>query len=220
MAETRHGRDGLILKHSGDITQDIYGEESGTCTFQVPPGSWDIMPGAGFEHPQATHMLFERRKVKFSPGFWLVSCDFRGVNGDPPPQYELVYGSGSEPIETHPDFESKIGGKPSAPKNGAIFVGDDGNKTTDDAAGIFDRFLIKNPDDPATSFAGIDAYVDMNNIMWTKIEIPEGGAPTFEGRNWLYLGLSSGGVRGASARHRQTWRLSGPNGWNPKMYST
>ena len=238
MAETRHGRDGLILKHSGDITQDVFGEESGTCVFQVPPGEWDIMPGVGFQHPLATHMLFERRKVKFSPGFWVVSCDFRGVGDDPAPVYELNYGSGTEPIETHLEFSEKIGGLPSAPKNGAVFYDAQGNVTVDDDIGIFEKFLLKNPDgedgDDARSFAGMESYLDMNNITWTKtwvtkdlemleggivqIEKPEGNPPNFKGRDWLHLGMGSTGVRGGSARNRRTWRLSGPDGWISEVY--
>jgi len=233
MAETRHGKDGLILKHSGDIVQDIYGEESGTCVFQVPPQMWNLMPGLKYPHPYADHLLFERRKVRFTPGFWLVSVDFRGVLGDPEPQYELVYGSGREPIESHPKFETDIAGKPSEPKNGAIFVDAQGDVTRDDDLGVFERFLIKNPDIPDLSFGGMDGYVDMNNITWTKtwvteemettggkvvIEEPEGNPPTFSGRDWLYLGLSSTGVRGNSARNRKSWRLSGPGGWNSIVY--
>lgn len=231
--ETRHGRDGLILKHSGEIIQDIYGEESGTCMFHCPPGRWDLMPVAGFAHPMAGHLLFERRRVRFTPGFWKVYCDFRGVLGNPPPRYELSLGSGREPIETHPKFESHLAGKPSAPKNGAIFVDAQGNITTDDDLGVFERFLIKNPDDPNLSFGGVDGYLDMNNIIWTKtwisrsvpstggkveIENPEGNAPNFSGRNWLYTGLGSSGVRGGSVRNRKTWRLSGPGGWLAPVY--
>lgn len=231
--EGRFGVSGLILKHSGEIVQDIYGEESGTCVFHCPPGRWDLMPVAGHKHPHASHMLLERRRVRFVPGFWQVAVDFRGVQGNPPPQYELNYGSGTEPIETHPDFESKIAGKPSAPKNGAVFVDAQGNVTQDDSKGVFERFLIKNPDNASLSFGGMDGYVDMNNITWTKtwvtssmettggkvkIDTPEGGAPSFTGRDWLYLGMSSSGIRGGSARNRKTWRLSGPGGWNPVVY--
>jgi len=235
MAEGRHGTqaNSLILKHSGNIVQDIYGEESGRCQFSCPPGQWDLMPGAGYAHPYASHLLFERREVKLTPGFWKVFADYRGVLGDPPPRYELSFGSGTEPIETHPDFITQIGGKPSAPKNGAVFVDAQGKITSDDSLGVFDRFLVSNPDDELLSFAGLESYVDMNSIMWTKtwvtnamettggkveIDTPDGDAPSFDGRNYLYIGLSSSGVRGGSARHRKSWRLSGPNGWNPKVY--
>lgn len=232
VGEKRHGLNGLVLKHSGEIVQDIYGEESGTCVFQVPPHRWDLMPVAGNSHPYAVHLLFERRRVQFTPGFWRVHCDYRGVLGNPPPQYELNYGSGREPIETHPDFESTIAGKPSAPKNGAVFVDAQGNVTEDDDIGVFERFKIDNPDGPP-QFGGVDGYVDMNNITWTKtwvtnsmvttggkvkVETPEGSAPSFDGRDWLYLGLSSSGVRGGSARHRKVWRLSAPGGWNKLIY--
>ncbi len=241
------GSDQPWLKHSGSVTQDIYGEEYGMVVWQVLAGNWADVPDknstTGGNHPHASYLKFEDRTVTMNSGIWEVKVNYRGIKpvyheGGTPPVYELNYGSGTEPIETHPNFESDIGGKPSAPKNGAVFVDAEGNVTTDDDVGVFDKFLIKNPDKDR-SFGGVDSYLDMNNITWTKtwvtrtmsglegsfvnIEDPEDSAseftaPKFKGRDWLYLGCNSTGVRGDSARHRKTWRLSGPGKWNEVIY--
>lgn len=236
MGDVRYSGDAnrLIPSHGGEIVQDRYGEESGTYVFKCPVGRWDLMPGAGFSHPLAPHLLFDRRRVRMTPGFWSVFVDFVGVLGNPEPVYELNEGSGREPIETHDKFESRIAGMPSNPLNGAVFVDGQGVITKDDKVGVFERFLIRDAETGAkNSLAGTDGFVDMSNITWTKtwvqnhmpsvggkvvIEEPEGSNPSFEGRDWLYLGLSAGGPRGGSVRCRKTWRLSGPGGWNPIVY--
>jgi hypothetical protein len=255
---TKHGQEtGLMLKHSGDVHQDIYGEETGTVTYQVFANDWSSVPGpAGFSsqagdgssHPYISYLKFESREVNIKPGIWEVKVKYRGIpttyhnNDGTPPVYELNYGSGTEPIETHPNFERYIGGTPSAPKNGAIFVDANGDVTTDDAVGVFERFKIVNPDNADLSFGGIESYLDMNNITWTKTwatkdmsnlnvanlkkvkvdsveDDPLFPAPTFRNRNWLYLGISSTGVRGDSARHKATWKLSGIGKWNKLIYN-
>jgi hypothetical protein len=229
MASTLHGNSGIIFKHGGEITSDIYGEESASGVFQIPAGQWDMVPGAGFTHPDAPHLGLERRRVVMNPGIWDVIVDFKGVllvsEQGPPDQYELNRGSGNDPIERHPDFVSRLAGIPSVPKNGAIFLDGNGDESEDDVYGQFDRFGGNSP------LHRVTKYVEMNNITWTrtwvtrtmpttggkvKIDTPPGGAPSFDGLTWLYLGLSSTGVRGASCRNRQTWRLGN---WNPTIYS-
>jgi hypothetical protein len=229
MGSTLHGDGGIIFKHGGEITSDIYGEESASGVFQIPAGAWDLVPGAGFAHPHAPHLLFERRRIIQNPGIWDVTVDFKGVlfqdGGGPEPVYELNRGSGNDPIERHPEFVSRLAGKPSAVLNGAIFLDGNGDPSTDDDFGVFDRFK------GSSDLARVTKYVEMNNITWTKtwvtktmptdggkvkIETPPGGAPSFEGLTWLYLGLSSTGPRGGSCRNRSTWRLGN---WNTTIYS-
>ena len=240
----------LIISSQGSVKMDKYGDHTATCTFKVKPDQWASVPKKGDAHPYATWLMFVKRRVVFTPGYWTVTCDYKGSSydggsdNDVDPVYELNYGSGTEPIETHPGFKTDIGGTPATPKNGAIFVDGNGNLTTDDAVGVFDRFLNKNPDAPvgggeAPSFAGVESYLDMNNVTWTKtwvtradtvvdggevkIEVPEDEAPKykcpdFDGRDWLYLGMSTTGSVGGSAKHRKIWRLSGAGGWNPEIY--
>ena len=221
---------GIMETSVGDISQDIYGDESGECEFKVRPGGWDHMPIKGSAHPQARHLLLERRRVRMTKGFWTIICSYKGfysTNGSMPSVYELHLGSGTEPIQVHPDFVTKIAGLPSAPKNKALFVDGQGNPSTDDDLGLFEEFGVKS------DLYGMDSYVDMNNITFTetwisrsmpnsggKCEVQNpGGAPSFgDGRTWLYVGMSSSGERGGSCKNRKTWRLSGRGGWNSLVY--
>ena len=86
---------------------------------------------------------------------------------DVPPTYALQPGTGTERIETHPDFVSVIGGTPANPLNGAIFRDGNGNQTSDNQAGMFDRFRVhvggvKNP------WAGLEEYLTIAGTTWTK----------------------------------------------------
>ncbi len=244
MANVYKGQAGLIIVGKGVVRMNKYGEHTATCTFKAKAesASLNLFPDKGNSHPFATWLKFTKRTISFTPGFWTCVCEYKGADTDgglPDPVYELSFGTGEEPIETHANFESDIGGVPSAPLNGAVFVDAQGNITDDDAVGVFDRFRLKNPTVGGRSFGGVESYVDMNNITWSKtyvtktsqdqvggeveIQIPEdGGAgfqpPTFDDRDWLYLGMSSTGTIGGSATHRKVWRLSAPGGWNPDIY--
>jgi hypothetical protein len=51
-----------------------------------------------------------------------------------------------------------------------------------------------------------------------KIDNPEGPAPNYAGRNWLFGGLSY--VRqGGIFEITKVWLLSGRGGWNAEIYS-
>ena len=143
-------------------------------------------------------------------------------------------GTGNEPIVTHDRFLSELGGKPSAPLNGAIFRDPvTGEISTDDATAEFDRFALmigglRNP------LAGVDSYICANNTVWTKswtsrtkptvhpirISNPEGPAPDYGGSsNWLELPTAytlRGNVYSCVAR----WLASGRGGWNNIVYAT
>jgi hypothetical protein len=174
----------------------------------------------------------EKRNVTWGPGIAVIKCDFAGLdpNGpdDTPPVYELQFGTGQEPIEIHPKFASELGGKPSSPQNGAIYVDPQGNFTTDDQVGMFERFAIDS------DLAGITHFLDTVNITWRmkytarskpsgmgnvgKIDSPEGGPPNIGGaRNWLYTGLSYT-ERGDVFSVVKEWKGSGRKGWNGQVY--
>jgi len=130
---------------------------------------------------------------------------------------ELVATTRSEPIETHPEFESSLGGTALGPINGAIY----------DSDGIFKGFKQDS------LFAGIKSYLvptvtyrltrsssvkpsgvsDIGQISTpaVSISIPAGSSWLLTSRSWR----RNGGIYTVS----EEWLLSGKNGWDVTIYA-
>jgi hypothetical protein len=239
MATTYHGKSGAILQPGGELVTDRKGLVTGRFAFKVRAGAWGDMPQLNSVHPYALFASMERRVVRFEKGFWLVLGDYAGCEvEESEPAYDFNPGTGNEPIVTHDDFLTKIGGKPSAPLNGAIFRDQSGNVTTDDAEGSFDRFKLLKDDGTLNPWAGTEEFLTANNTVFTKswtrrtkpagaskplqvVDQPPGGkAPTFDGANYKWLEFPVAySVRGSAYDCRQMWMLSGPRGWNRVVYN-
>lgn len=242
MATTKYyGNEGLIVCSGGELSTARGGLMSGRMCFKVKPGRWADMPVQNSQHPYAAFCAMEKRQVKFGKGYWEVLGDYVGCEGEETePAYDFDPGTGSEPIEVTKNFVTEIGGKPSAPKNGAIFVDENGEKTEDDKKGIFERFRILTAGGLANPFAGLENFLTMNNGIWTKtwvrtsaptgipgaekplkiVTAPPGGAPSFGGAyNWLEfpVGYSK---RAGIFECRQSWMVSGTRGWNTTVYNS
>lgn len=213
-----------MLQPGGELVTDRYGLVTGRLTFKARPNRWDLYPAIHSRHPNASFCLMEKRRVVQSRGWWTITGHYAGVEYDSSEKvYELERNTRSEPIETHPDFVEKIGGKPSAPLNGAIYVDETGWPTSDDKLGVFEGFRI-TLDGSRNKLAGVDSYLAPTNTVWTaqwtsrskpspgggvgKIDNnPEGGAPDYGGEfTWLYTGLTYEDRAGTYSA-RQTWLL-------------
>ena len=182
------------------------------------------------KHPDFSDLVCRSVNAsKGKPGVAQVVATYTGVNGPSitsgsQGQFaevtEMVTNLRTEPIETHPDFTSTLGGTPASPKNGAIFNGD----------GIFTGF------DGDSDYAGQTDYLTPGSTYRRtyfsrtvpqdsefsvgSVEEPPGNPPTPSGAsyNWLSAGISwrlDGGLYVVTAEYI----LSGPNGWNSNIYS-
>jgi hypothetical protein len=226
--------EGPWLQSGGELTTDRKGLVTGRLVYKVKVNGWGMMPVLNSPHPYAAWATMERRSVRFAPGFWLVSCDYAGSEEEvSEPVYDFNPGTGNEPIETHDKFVAELGGTPSDPKNGAVFLDSQGNVTEDDDVGMFDRFKLEIEGGP-NPMGGVREFLTANNSTWTKswtqrskpsgankpvkIGSPSGPAPSFGGHfNWLELPVAYS-KRGSAYDCRQTWLLSGPWGWNTMIY--
>jgi hypothetical protein len=230
-----YGADGgLIVESPGEVHTDIYGLETCTAVFKAPQDRPDLIPPMFAYHPVFTYLNMERRRVSITPGYLIITGEFAGIPGGTIPIYELSLGCSDEPIETHPRFISEIGGRPSAPMNGAIFIDPStGRVTASDAVGVFDHFKLTisgtlNP------LAGISAYLEAAQMCWRErycatsrpsdttvvghIQSPAGPAPNPpSGGNWLYMGVTYE-QRGNCFFITREWRASGRRGWNELIY--
>ena len=249
-----------ILEPGGELVTDTKGLVTGRLSFKGKPGAWATMPRVGSLHPLAVFCAMEKRTVKFEKGWWAVTGEYAGTQNvdsfsddssdssdsssssgadddgsweyDAPPEYSLNPGTGTERIELHPDFVTTFGGTPASPLNGAIFLDANGNETSDNTRGLFERFRImngavKNP------FAGLEEYLTISGTTWTKswttssrpgdtsagiVKTPPGNPPSFgSNHNWLEMPASYS-KRGRAYACQQVWLLSGPAGWNATLY--
>lgn len=236
MASTLHGNDGLVLSSAGEITATKAGLWTGSCLYSLPADRIDLIPNVGAVHPYASFLVAESFRLVFAPGLWKLYVEYAGANRDvSEPTYDLSPGTGNDPIETHSRFLSHLAGKPSAPKNGAIFRNPEtGEVTKEDEPGAyqFDRFSVLLAGGNLNPYAGLESYICQNNTVWTKswtqrsaptshpvrIGAPDGPAPNYGGdTNWLELPVAytkRGNVFSCVAQ----WLASGPRGWNPVVY--
>lgn len=140
-----------------------------------------------------------------------------------------------EPIESHPDFVTDIGGKLGSAKHGAIF------EVSGNTAGKFLFFPIIDPDEPdvlPSRFTGVSSYlmpqltITQNDIdeEWPDndeialvgkiVDLPFVDPPTLpEPRNWLYTGLRIRNIANVAFESQRIYMESGPRGWIPEIYT-
>jgi len=175
----------------------------------------------------------------------VLDIEYRGLdpalNQIPPPIYSLERSTQTEDISTHPLFKSQIAGTPDAPLNQAQFIdgADNLNPAPPSQTGTFDpntatfKGWIWNADNPSP-YIGVEDYLCPGSIwkatyvsytpaadlsMIGKIDTPLGPVPAVDsGYNWLNTGLTFTDNAGLY-RIEESWRLSGPKGWDPVIYS-
>lgn len=232
-----YGRTGLIISEPGDVHTDLYGLETCTAVFKIQGDRDNLgqVPAMFSAHPIFTYLNMERRRISLTPGFIIVTGEYAGIpGGTTTPIYELAIGLSDEPIVTHPKFNQYIGGTPSHPLNGAIFLDQEGEITTDDSIGQFAYFqhVLNGSQNP---FAGIESYLAADQIVWREkyyttggifqtqrvgyISSPSGPVPSVPGPNWLLTGVTYE-RRGNVFFICNEWRNSGRRGWNTTIYNT
>lgn len=221
------GTDGLIVQDPGELNTDRYGLSTITTVWRAPAdypeGSW---PQIFSSHPLHGWAQLDRRRVSIQGGQTIITGEYAGVeNGTSDSVFELTVGVQDEPIVSHPQFVSAIGGKPSSPLNGAVFLDPDGVITTNDEIGQFAYFKV------GSSFAGIESYLAADFITWRQryctnflilnndighISTPSG--PWISPSNWIKIS-SNVERRGAAFMVCHEWRAGGRRGWNSTIYA-
>jgi len=238
-----YGRSELAIEERGDITTDHYGLSSGSVVYScLPKDALFNRPAIDSEHPDVPFLKCVRSRITYRQrNLAAIICDYEGVEEETESEYELVLGTNEEPIATHPNFTNYIGGKPSNPLNSAVFVDEEGQLTEDDTRGIFSHFstYLNTPSGNSTHtlnpLAGVESYLDGGRATWKQtyftptnptdtfqigqIDTPPGLELNFGTRNWIFMGATIK-KRGGSYSVCKEWLLSGPKGWNPKIYSS
>lgn len=248
MALKGYGAVGSIRLLAGArVMHRANGLEEGDCVFEVTgdPQVAGLMleQAVSVIHPYRPWLYRESMEIVYQPAGAQARCSYAGVQYQylDKPTYSLLIGVEESPIETHPKF-NLIGGKPSAPLNGAIFLDPyTGLTTVSNSVGVFDRFPTFKSDGTKNPKGGIEAYQDPrvtyreSKVLTSLPPVTGFGrivndvpGPGFRGslgqRNWLYTGFNYT-RRGVSDVQSQTlyeinseWILSGRNGWDEDIY--
>lgn len=180
-------------------------------------------------HPTYTNLkLSEKSVVREEGDIGLSSLKYEGpdpANGDqlPDPVYELIRGNSSEPIDTHPDFVSTLGGTKASPLPAT-------GPAQFDSDGIFknfppnaDNFLGGVQSYLAASMTFKKTYVDYSPpssiTAIPKVEDPEDGPfPALTSpMNWMLMNVSWT-RKGGLYEIQKDWLASGKRGWNALIY--
>jgi hypothetical protein len=228
----RKGQTGWILESNGSLQTDRFGLAQAAARWtrgDIGNGNPGSPVSFGSLHPLWNFLSCDRYTIAHDGVYWSCEAQFFGVQGSPVPIYELDYSTSEEPIETHKDFRTALGGKPGSELHGADF----------DVNGAFNGFT-GGPEHPFANDAEEDAWRGVVSYLspgavWRKnyttnvrptdigslgkLDTPEGSPPAVpEGMNWLYVGLTWE-QRGLVYQVRKEWRLSGRRGWNATIYS-
>jgi len=154
------------------------------------------------------------------------------VGADTKMDIAVDFTTSQEPVESHPDFTTEIGGTPTEPLHGAVF---------DARTGEFLGFPVVDPDEPDQSpsrFAGVRSYLmPQETFTSTTVEFdypseadiasvgqvfnPSFNLPALPGnRSWLNSGIRVQNIGNVYYRTQQTGMLSGPRNWLPEIYGS
>lgn len=136
--------DTIFLQPGWAIKNDGFGLLESSVIWRGSQDNAGSLPVKGEPHIRDERLFCYRVETsKVQGGMLEAKADYCGIEqGDMTDiKLSISASSSTDPIETHPNFEKKIGGKPSKPLNGAIFIDPATNApTTDDAKGIFSEF--------------------------------------------------------------------------------
>lgn len=219
------GYGGLIPQPGRTLVLRGDGSATGTVKYISSSPGLGGVPGIGSAHPDHSEVQCYAVSVTFlENGLSEITCEYLGIFRDPTdPVVEFIGNVSEEPIETHPDFVSRLGGTAKAPKNKAQF---------DEETGEFLGF----PADAPNNLGGVRGYLNPActvRVSWfTKnadsaeglgslgsIASPPAGVPSApDSKNWLKTNWSRRQF-GLIYQITEEYTASGRKGWNPLIYA-
>jgi hypothetical protein len=209
---------GLYPQQDWTVTENVDGSWQSTIVFKGGRNDRHRAPAIGQSHPYEPGLYCFAREFKFK-GLELleVKCDYMGIKQDPTAPYvQFPGGTGQDPIETHPNFES-FAGTLGNELNGALF---------DETTGEFLGFAAGNKQ-------GVRAYFVPNtivNVTYYTFRTPQSRnvARIYSGQlpnivkppnvaNWLVIGMPYETI-GKLYKVTETYLGSDQRGWDSDIY--
>ena len=219
----------LVEDVASEITFDYWGVGGATEHYYTQFDSSVYLIQAKKFHPKFSWLKRKTASVtREEAGLCKVTINYEGI----PPEtndkvYKVTNATSTEPIESHPDFVTKIGGKKGAKLHNAKFSDE----------GEFERFpILEENGTTKNKKAGVKSYLLAGIVYeetWTvgstgfwdsSIMTPVGQintpptSPLFvTGRNWLLKSCDIS-EKGFGYLIVRKWRRSGPNLWDEDIY--
>ena len=194
------GNTGIILEDPGTLKISRTGMATCTAVFKIVKSKYLQLNQIGSPHPIFSFLTLDNSEIALSGAWAVQTCNYAGLQAqydDASPTYELVVGLSEEPIETHPDWLTDIGGSAIDPDNGAIFervvngvpktVQRGGGTTNTNMGFLFKAFELNY--DPITktaktdklnAFAKITHYLSACQVTWKRNTTRKVSAATIE----------------------------------------
>lgn len=229
MAHTIIGTLSTTLQPGATLTYESDGTITGSARFSDLQGASPSVIGT--QHPDDSRAYCVSYTLEYDECFLYTNAVYRGVWSGSATRVDVQASLSANPIETHPNFVSALGGTPGAPLNGAVF---DTNGTflgwpagaTDGlggvryylAAGCSIRFTT-------STTSGSDVASALAAIGSISSSISGGGStfttaysyPGFMLQNvtvdWQYLGSAV-----TIYTYSVVWVMTQPPGWNSNIY--
>jgi hypothetical protein len=183
IAKIVKGKAGMATQAKWPISNDGFGLMEGSVNFTCSVDDAGKIPLKGDQHPHDERLKCWKVQTTTRKGGLLdIDASYVGIETGirTEPQIQISVGSTTDPIDTHNEFVTKIGGKPSAALNGAIFVDAvSGEITKDDKKGVFQEFSLLTTVGTGPSakqkknvMAGVKSYysptITVKGVMYTR----------------------------------------------------
>ena len=226
MANTIIGSYTGVLMPGATLIYESDGTITGTAKYAYPQGS--AVSIIGNIHPDDSRPTCVSELHEYDEVFQYVTGTFRGVWSSSNYRVDVQTGLQANPIETHPNFVSTLGGTPGSPLNGAVF----------DTNGVF----LGWPAGSSLNLGGVRYYLAAANTYRFTAATTSGGtvATAIAATGQIASSISAGGLTVSQANgfmlqnvtvdyqyvgagvtvytYTVVWVSTQPPGWNTSIY--
>lgn len=218
---------GGVLAPGAKLSYNTDGTITGEATYNYATS--DTVAPLGNAHPDDSRAICVAYTVEYNETFQVASLQYRGVWSTSAVRVDVQAGLQANPIETHPNFVSTLGGTPSAPLNSAFF---------DPTTGAFEgwpagaalnlggvRFYLAAANTYRFTFSTTNAATvatAVGNIGQVASSVSAGGLTISQSNGFMlqnvlveyeYVGVST-----QIYTYTLVWVSTQPPGWNTNIY--
>lgn len=206
---------GAVAQPDRSITEKNDGTLEGNITWKWDEAALaELLPKIGDAHPDDSRLeCYNISKTYNSNGLITANCAYFGlVAKETDPVVQFSSGANSDPIETHPNFDTLTDSGNYSYDEQGNFIGFTGG----DLQGV--QYYLT-----PSSTVTVSVWRDSKPTIGKRIAIAQKPSGTTgyifasDIKNWLLIDVSYRQV-GSHYQLSEVWQASGPDGWNNKIY--